>query len=152
MSNSSEFTNTEGEFKIVIQSEDNECNRMSIRVNDFSNLIISSNIIAHIHSMMCKDVDIDMEEYQSEEEFKELKTKLTISIINQRTMVHVYDEFLIQLGRDDETSPYYATIISHDNSIEGFNKLNECMKKLKSESRISQESFIAYNDLGIDSY
>ena len=67
-------------------------------------------------------------------------------------MVDIYDEFLVQLGRDDEKSPYYATIICHDNSIEGFHKLNECMKKLKSEGRISRDAFIAYNDLGIDNY
>ena len=103
---------------------------MSIRVNDFSNLIISNNI-KHISNMMFKDVDIEIYD-----------EKLTTLIIRSDNMVHI----------DDEKSPYYATIICHDNSIEGFHKLNECMKKLKSEGRISRDAFIAYNDLGIDNY
>lgn len=143
MSNSSKIAEIENKFEIVTQPEEN-CNRMSIRVNDFSNLIISGEIIEHISNMMFKDVDIEI--------YDELKTKLTIFLIQSGSMVLVYDELLIQLGRDDEKSQYYATIISHDNSIEGFHKLNECMKKLKSEGRISQDAFIAYNDLGIDNY
>ena len=153
MDNSNTNTLVE-EFEIVVQSDEDQCKQMSIRVNDFSNLIISKNhdLIAHVKNMMFGDVDLENSwVYSSEGDIKELKTALTKMFIKAEGSTHVND-FLICLGRDDETSPQYATIISHDNSIEGFRKLNKYMEQLKSEGRINQDAFIAYNDLGIDSW